>query len=129
MKHWQFMDFLLNANRNAIKDWYDGLSVQARADFDTLISQLETQRLWQMPDYRVLTGNKKLKGLGEIRFTTENTQHRVIGYFGPEAAQFSLLLGCTHKQRVYSPASALDTAAKRKRLIESGKGNISKHEI
>jgi hypothetical protein len=126
MKLWRFMDFMPNPNRNAIKDWYDDLSKQAQADFVTLISQLEVLKDWAMPEFRPLRG-RKFKGLGELRFKTEKRNHRVIG-FAANNTDYILLIGCFHKE-AYTPRDALETAIKRKILVESGEGRMCEHKV
>jgi len=121
------MDFMPNQNRNAIKDWYDGLSKPAQADFLTLVSQLEVLKNWTMPEFRPLRG-KNFKGLGELRFRIEKKHHRVIG-FASKQDEYVLLIGCFHKGDVYNPRDALETAIKRKKLVESGEGRICEHKV
>ena len=116
-----------NPNRNAIKNWFDDISVQAQADFVTLISQLEVLKDWAMPEFRLLRG-KNFKDLGELRFKTEKKQHRIIGFASKED-EYILLIGCFHKDNVYNPRDALETAIKRKRLVKSGEGRICEHKV
>jgi hypothetical protein len=51
-------------------------------------------------------------------------QHRLFGFFGPQREQFTFVIFCTHKQKVYDPPDAKRTAAKRKREIEKGRLNV-----
>ena len=104
------------AGNNKIADWYGTLSIQERADTDEFIKNMRKTREWTMPDYR-----PRLKGygnLGELRWQSGKRQHRLIGYL--RGGAFFALIGCTHKQRAYNPADALETAEKRKREVESG---------
>src|SRR5271157_2785895 len=105
------------AGNNKIAEWYDGLSAAERADADEFIKNMRKTRDWTMPNYRPkLTG---YRGLGELRWTSEKKEHRLVGYL--RGGVFFALIGCTHKQQVYSPVDALDTADRRKKEIESGK--------
>ena len=56
--------------------------------------------------------------MGELRWVSEKKQHRLIGYL--QGVTFFALIGCTHKQQIYDPSEALETADKRKRRIERG---------
>jgi hypothetical protein len=75
-----------------------------------------------MPHYRPqLRPSKGVKapharGLGELRWSSEKKQHRLLGFFADGV--WYALLGCTHKQNIYDPADALATAAKRKNEIQ-----------
>jgi hypothetical protein len=128
MDVWQFMDYISVQGRNAITDWYDRLLSQEQTDFDTMIRILAKTRQWRMPEFRWIKG-RPYAGLGEIRFTSERKQHRVVGFYGPRQQQFTMLIGCTHKQNIYNPPNALDTAARRKREIETGDAGVQRHDL
>ena len=125
MNKWHLKDFVSHTGRNQIADWYELLSAQARSDFDALIDILEKKEDWSYPEYKDL--KRKHKGVGEIRWKTEKTQHRVLGY-SPSDHVFVLLIGCTHKMNIYNPPEALDTALERKKKVESGEAGTCDHE-
>ena len=80
---------------------------------------------WTLPSYRPkLTGHK---GLGELRWTSEKKQHRLVGYL--KGGTFFALIGCTHKQQVYNPANALDTADKRKSELDDGSAETVEYAL
>jgi hypothetical protein len=101
------------AGRNKISDWYFDLSKQEQSDADEFIKNARKLKKWEMPIYRQLGG-----GIGELRWKSENKQQRLIGYFKGET--WYAVIGCTHKQRIYTPSDALNTAAIRKNQIEQG---------
>ena len=111
MVYWRFRDYVSPVGTNKIKSWYKKLpSESARTDFDVLLEDLAVLKWWLDPSFKpfkMLKGSK-YQGLGEIRYKTNKVQHRVIGFFSG-GQEFTMLLGCTHKQRVYKPANALDT--------------------
>jgi hypothetical protein len=110
---------------NKITDWYYGLSAQERADTDEFIKNMRKTEEWSMPNYR-----PRLRGyikLGELRWTSEKKEHRLVGYL--QAGAFFALIGCTHKQQVYNPANALDTADKRRKEIEDGKARTVPYDL
>src|SRR5687767_14569436 len=113
MDIWQFMDYISPQGRNMIADWYGKLLTQERADFDTFIRILAKTRQWHRDDFRWLKG-KRYAGLGELRFKSERKQHRVIGFYGVGPQQFTMLIGCTHKQNIYQPPGCFNTAVRRK---------------
>lgn len=61
--------------------------------------------------------DRDTKGIGELRWTSEKVEQRLIGFF--HGGAWCALLGCTHKGKVYDPADALTTAVKRKKQVES----------
>ena len=128
MDSWQFMDYISLSGRNPITDWYADLLPQEQSDFDTLIRILAKTQKWQSSEFKLLRG-KSYAGLGEFRFKSAGKQHRVIGFYGPGQKQFTLLIGCTHKQNIYSPPRALETAARRKREVESGTAGVQIHDV
>lgn len=102
---------------NKIADWYKDLSVQERADADEFIKNMRKTEEWKLPKYRPRL--KGYKGLGELRWTSDKKEHRLIGYL--QGGSFFAVMGCTHKGTVYDPADALDQADKRKSQIQNGK--------
>jgi hypothetical protein len=85
-----------------------------------------------MPQYRrKLSGLRKTKGgkgiIGELRWTSEDVQHRILGFYGDGV--WYALVGCTHKQGVYSPADALETAVKRKHQIQNGEVTTVEYDL
>lgn len=130
MKQWRFFDFMLNPRRNAIEDWLSGLSMKVRAEFEVLLSNLAVTAEWDERDVRPLRGGKaKGKGLREICFKVGGVQHRVIGCSGPQQKQFTLLIGCSHKDQIYDPPSAIETAIKRKNQVDSGDGVVYERTV
>ncbi len=107
-------------------DWYNELPERTRVKFDRRLVYLRQIALWQMPHYKLLSG-KPLKGLGEIRWKSDNLQHRVVG-FQRENREFVMLIGCTHRQNVYDPPSALKTAAARMKDVKNGEVEVRDYE-
>jgi len=129
--YWQFLDYVSSTGRNQIVEWYERLSRQEQATFDQLIRNLARLKQWEGREFKKLTGktNRKHRGLSELRFKAGNKQHRVIGYHGPAAGQYSLLIGCNHKGRIYDPPEALDSAARRRNEIQRGEAKSVEHRL
>ena len=104
--------YISPAGRNKIADWYAGLSTQEQADADLFVKTQRRVRRWEMPAYRSLGG-----GLGELRWESQDKQQRLLGFFAGDI--WYALIGCKHKQRIYTPPDCLDTARKRKRQIQN----------
>lgn len=105
--------YVLPGGRNKIADWRRSLSVQEQADADQFLQTMQKTRDWRLPDYRQL---KDCDGLGELRWQSQNRQHRLLGFFS--GGYWFALVGCVHKQQVYTPADSLETARRYKRQIE-----------
>ena len=72
---------------------------------------------WLRPHFDMLSG-KKWRELGEIRFKVDK-QYRILGFFGPGRAEFTMLVGSSKKGKNYDPRNALDTALDRMREVKS----------
>jgi hypothetical protein len=108
-----------------ISEWYAALSRQERADTDEFIKDMRGSRDWKLPYYRArLRGTD---GLGELRWRSEKKQHRLIGFLSRDV--FYALIGCIHKQQVYKPPDALETAEKRKKQVERGEVNTVEYDL
>jgi hypothetical protein len=113
------------AKNNKIKDWYEGLSVQEKADADEFLKNMRKTRDWHPPEYRrSLRGGE---GLGELRWRSENKQHRLLGFFTKGA--WYAVVGCTHKQQIYDPADSLATAKRYKKQIERGEVQTVEYDL
>jgi hypothetical protein len=102
------------AGNNKIAEWYEHLSPQEKADTDEFLRIMRKTRDWHMPDYRPRL--RGAAGLGELRWTSEKKQHRLLGFF--IKGFWCAVVGCVHKQQVYSPTDSLDTALRHKGQIE-----------
>ena len=80
---------------------------------------------WEWPDYRARL--RDYKGLGELRWDSCKKQHRLIGFF--MGGIWYAVMGCTHKQQIYNPADALNTADKRKKDIENRRVNTVPYDF
>jgi hypothetical protein len=128
MKYWRFMDYCSEAGNDLIEEWYLDQDAEVRADFDVTLRNLAGTHDWHgLNEFKMLHG--KQGGFGEIRFKTRNVQYRPIGRFGPNKREFTLLVGCHKKQRVYEPPDALDLAVKRWNLYTQGRASIRERSI
>jgi len=117
--YWVFKDCVSPAGNNVIAKWVTSLTIQERANLEALLKILSRQKQWSMPDYRTLSGHK---GIGEIRFSSEQgTPLRLLGTKG-DAGEFILLVGCSHKGSVYKPPDAITQAFKRMKSINNDTG-------
>lgn len=115
---WRFFDCLEN-NRNVIElDWYQGLSEEAQDIFDSLLKQNQKVSLpvhWS--GMKFLKGDCQKEGIWEWRFFADDRQQRVLGIFAEQRKEAVFLIGCYHKQNVYTPAGCLETAIRRAKAV------------
>jgi hypothetical protein len=71
---------------------------------------------WLRPVFDLLSGN--MREVGEIRFKVDK-QYRVLGFFGPARAEFTLLIGASKKGKTYDPVGTLETTLKRMNNVKS----------
>jgi hypothetical protein len=116
MNGWQtnIRCYVSPAGNNKIADWYKDLSTQGKADADAFLRNMRMTRRWEMPMYRPRLTNGD--GLGELRWESEEKQHRLLGFFFE--GHWHAVQGCTHKQQIYKPPECLETAKKYKKQIE-----------
>lgn len=126
MSYWRFLDYCSEAGNNMIEDWYEGLPTDAQADFDWVIQELAGTEDWR-DSGRTKPLHGKQRGFVEILFKTSKVQYRPVGCYGPNRREFSLLVGCSKKQRVYTPPDAFDLAVKRWGLLQQGRGSLREH--
>jgi hypothetical protein len=110
---------------NKIRDWYNGLSTQEKAYADEFIKNMRKTREWRPPNYRPRLGGGE--GLGELRWESEGKRHRLLGFF--MKGSWYAVVGCTHKQQVYNPPDAIDTAKRNKHQIERGEVETEDYDL
>jgi hypothetical protein len=116
MDYWKLNVYINDAGVDEIDRWLISLPPDAEARIRTFLIHLMTQKYFREPDV------KKLKGLNkiyEIRILYRNIQYRSLGCYGPLRNEFTLLIGATKKQQVWSPSNAIKSAEKRCELIHN----------
>jgi hypothetical protein len=71
---------------------------------------------------------KGYKDCWELRWTAEKVEHRIFGFYSGRLL-FSMLIGCTHKGRIYDPPGVFDTMVDRRRKLATGEGTLSAYEL
>jgi len=117
--------YVTPAQNNKIADWYEKLAVQEKSDADEFLKGMRRTKEWSLPNYRPRLRNGE--GLGELRWQSGNRQHRLLGFFS--GSYWYAVVGCTHKQQVYSPADSLEVAKKYKKQIERGEARTVDYDL
>jgi hypothetical protein len=129
---WTFWDFSFIGGPNLIGRWYDNdLSDEARFMFDDLLKVMQkTSNHKEWTAFRhFMKGQLKNEKVWELGFYCDGRQYRVLSKFGQARKQVVFLVGCYHKNRVYTPTDALELAYKRSRAISAGKVKLYERKI
>src|SRR2546427_1280920 len=120
---WRFRQFRTWTGRKAIDDWRRGLSQARRATFDLFLDRVAKMNSWPTG---ICDPIKNHAGCWELRWTAEKVEHRIFGYYGA-GKEFVMLVGCTHKGKVYDPPGAFEILDTRKAQIADGIGGLDEY--
>lgn len=124
MPVWAIRCFRTERGRDLFCEAYNAQPARARAKFRAIINGLQDQPTiegWSRANgFDRLTGKKyrRYSGLGKIQVRT-GTEHRPLGFFGPGAATFTLLIWATERDGEFDPPGVLDRALERMLLVNS----------
>jgi len=76
-----------------------------------------------------LRGKYREERIWELGFQADQRQYRILSVFGEERKQAILLVGCYHKQQVYTPTDALNLALKRSKALSKGEAGRYERKI
>lgn len=129
MLDWRFRCFVSASGRNESQDTIDRYDDASLMAFSRAVAYLAVSPIsdWNEPHAKKLTAQRR--ALFEVRYKANKAATRALGFFGPQPGQFTITLICTHKQNVYKPPDALDTAARRASLVESGQASTAALQI
>jgi hypothetical protein len=109
---WTFRCYVSPTGRDMIDDWYSRQSDDVQSAVDVALEYLgqRPRNEWRRPEFDLLSG--KMRGIGEIRLKVDK-QYRILGFFGPNKSDFTMLIGSNKKGKIYDPAGTLETARDR----------------
>lgn len=115
MGYWTIRVFITPRGESEIDGWLDAQGPKVRAKIDKIVRHLEIEKEWKRPYFDKFQGHDKLH---EIRITCFDNEYRLIGCFGPQPKNFTVLVGAIEKNRGrYEPRSVLEIAEQRIELI------------
>ena len=128
-KHWSFFDYV-DGGGNRIKEWYSGLSLEAKDRFDALLKNTRkiTNHL-QWGGFKFLKGKPKEERIWQLDFIADGKQYRLLGVFGGVRKKAVILLGCFHKGVIYTPQNALETVCRRAKELREGRATSHEREV
>lgn len=122
---WKFKQFKTASGRRVICDWKKRFPSRRRqAIFDVFMDRIAKMNSWTVDDCKPI---KNHPGCRELRWTAEKVEHRIFGYFGEK--EFFMMVGCTHKQKIYDPSSAFDTLDDRKKAVANRTGQVDEYNV
>lgn len=110
---WTFREYV-SGRLKELSDWFNGLPDKKQAEVFTMMEFLEASSRadWKRPRFDLLSDMDRM---GEIRVGKINgVQTRLIGFFGPNRHEFTVVLVVTKKGRNYTPKGWEATAKKRR---------------
>jgi len=115
---WTIRCYVGAQGRDMIDDWRGRQSEAVCATLDARLEFLvqRPRNEWLRPVFDLLSGS--MREVGEIRFKVDK-QYRILGFFGPARAEFTLLIGASKKGKTYDPVGTLETALKRMSNVKS----------
>jgi hypothetical protein len=121
-KLWLFKVFL-DDGVDVINPWLAALPLMVQERFRALLSYMEITQLWKGEYFKAL---REHRNLYEIRLTG-SIQYRLLGCYGPNPREFTLLIGTTKvanrkgKTRIttWTPRNALAIASQRRDSVLS----------
>lgn len=131
-RFWRFYDFVDRGGENHIYRWLHEQSPNVRAYFNSLILNLERlDRAFTRPDKVGLLRKApcKKEQLIELIGKISDVQYRLIGWYGPERREVTLLIGATERDHTLVPRNACLIAIDRKHLARSGRRYIRDHNL
>jgi len=122
---WCFFDYA-----DEIEKWYSGLLEDGQDTFNALLklnSKATVPRQWN--GCKMLKGEPKKEGIWEWTFFADDRQQRLLGIFGDERKRAIFLIGCSHKQNIYTPPDCINTAIRRAREVRDGKARLTQRKV
>ncbi|MCF8149165.1 MAG: hypothetical protein K9K30_00865 [Burkholderiaceae bacterium] len=116
--NWTFKVYVSETGSQALQKSIDAKDEVVIQYFKTRIRYLANtpKRDWKQPHAKKLKG---VRDIYEIRFAASGVQHRPLGFFGPGEKEFTIVLWATHKQDIYDPHNAINTADGRRKLVSN----------
>ena len=122
-----FYDFVSARGENVIESWLrKDIPPGARAEIEAQLLVLRSVQELTRPAAGDMK-RRECRGLIEIRVDWRRQQFRLLGYYGPERSQVTLLIGAREKGDKLEPRDACSTALRRIEAIKNGTGAIHEH--
>jgi hypothetical protein len=118
VSYWKFRVFK-DAGVDVIEEWLTSLPPNIEERFRALLVHMANTHDWVRPFFDKLTGYENVYEI----ILKSNIQYRLLGGYGPDRKEFTLLIGATkagaskRKPATWNPKNAREIADKRSKLI------------
>jgi|GEM_PF-1630371 len=116
MKEWTIKVFVKENGVDAFEEWMEEVrkaDVEGYEQIRAMIRRLSNTKKWDRPFFSMLKG---CEHICEIIVKTKDKQYRPLGCHGPGPQTFTLLVGASKKQKIWTPQNAKETARRRRKL-------------
>lgn len=119
MLQWNFSVYVSPTGRNDVQKTINDYDDYGSEAFQRAVKHLAAtpKYQWQEPQAKKL---KNEDPIYEIRYKADDRATRALGYFAEDGCTFVIVLICYHKDRVYTPPDAIQSAHKRLKQIQNG---------
>jgi hypothetical protein len=127
MNRWSVWDYIDERGTNPIEAWLmdrRAVPIKARVRIQRILLQLAGTEIWTRP---LASNLDNYPGIVEIRIRWMNTQYRLLGFRGPDAREFSLLIPATEKDDKFVPPTAPGIARTRMAVVIADRRRIIEH--
>lgn len=122
MKEWTIKVFIKKNGEDDFEEWMeeiDKTDAEGYEQIRAMIKRLSNIKKWDRPFFAMLSD---CEHICEVIVKTKDKQYRPLGCYGPGPQTFTLLIGASKKQKVWTPPNAKKTAKKRRKLVFSRDG-------
>jgi hypothetical protein len=129
-KEWTFYDWV-QGDATPIEAWVQELSDEAREKLNSLLKiNRKVQNFVNWVGFkRFMRGELKKEKIFELEFYADKRAYRLLMMSGEKRKHAIILIGCYHKQKVYKPHDALNTAHKHAKALKAGKATTHERKI
>lgn len=120
---WEIKSYVLDDGADVIESWFSQNSatryVRLQVKLVTRMLYLRDQPTppqWVGPCFHFLSG---ARGIGAITLEVNNIQYRPLGFFGPNAQEFTFLYFATEKGGKYLPSGCVESAVSRSEIVKA----------
>jgi hypothetical protein len=125
---WWLRDHENSGGKREVRKHYDRLPDDVQAEFDVHweFLRVRPRSEWKRPKAHKLEPEHKrgYRDFFEFRFFAAKKQQRPLGFFGPGADEFTLLIWAIEKGSTFDPPEAVATCEKRLAAINAGAAKV-----
>lgn len=128
---WTINCYVSSSGKNEVQEVYDDGTDDLRAELEVALDYLTVRDRseWRRPMAAKLSRCNTFRDFFEIRCFANNVQQRPIGYFGPGANDFTILLWAIEKGNELIPLDWCKMADRRRKKLLAKTATTKKLEL